>query len=468
MCRASFCLRTKARLDLCLSLALLTLSFAACDSTDAPRDVPDARTDADRDGSLPPTTDASLADAEVVSDAATPDASMPEAFGGGVVHMPIADALVREAQPDDNFGQLAYLSAASSPAVTSFVRFRVEHAGVVKKAVLQLRVRNASADGIELYRANGAWFEESVTWNSQPERGALLGRVSAASAGDLVEIDVSEYVTKNGYFNFSLVGNGPDNLALKSRETDEAPKLVVYSVVHAERLFDSESATYYYLTRVPHEHEGALLKLAHAQAVEQAGETIPAFAARMGNPQLAINASMGQVGLPEGTREPVGIQIVDGEILQEVPTKTKVFTLGIKDDNELVAYPFGTKAQDIVNDGIQNALTAFVPLIVDHEPVTEDVLKTVKNLSEKNPRQVIAQFDNLDLMILSCGGRGIDGEGMTALDLIRVLEQHDVKFAFNLDGGGSVATAVNGRLITKPIDGNGTLDRPRPNFLFVR
>ena len=56
---------------------------------------------------------------------------------------------------------------------------------------------------------------------------------------------------------------------------------------------------------------------------------------------------------------------------------------------------------------------------------------------------------------------------MTAKDLIRILNEMDVKFAYNLDGGGSVSTIINGERITKQIDKNGTEDRLRPNFLYI-
>lgn len=278
-------------------------------------------------------------------------------------------------------------------------------------------------------------------------------------------------------FSLALLANcGGDDAGLANPSYDadlqlvDAAPLPTGDPVGVERRYDESSETYYFLTRIRHTDEnGDVLKLKHAQAIEEDGETIPDFASRVGNLRVAINASMGQSGLPEGTKKPVGIQIVDGVIVQEVAT-SKVFTLGIKADNELVAYPSGTTAQEILDDGAINALTAFIPLIEDHQRVSDEVLETVGNLAVKHPRQVIAQFDNLDLMILSCGGRGFDGEGMTALDLIRVLQAHedDVKFAFNLDGGGSVSTVIDGELITPKIDGNGTLDRPRPNFLFVK
>lgn len=236
--------------------------------------------------------------------------------------------------------------------------------------------------------------------------------------------------------------------------------------VQATKEYDEESKTTYYLTRIKHtDKDGKLIKLRLALANKPEGETATQFASRM-NTAVTFNASMGLKNPPPGTRQSVGIQIIDGEIVQEL--STNAYTLGIKDNNELVSYPPGTKAKDILADGSKNALTAFIPLIQDHKEISEDLFKVAGNLILRHPRQAIAQFDNGNILIFSTGGRGIDGEGMTASDMIRIFKRLNVKFAFNLDGGGSVSTVIGDHLITKKIDGNGTKDRPRPNFLYVK
>lgn len=237
--------------------------------------------------------------------------------------------------------------------------------------------------------------------------------------------------------------------------------------VRALKRFDFISRTYYFITRVRQkDQDGNLLKLRHAQAKTDAGETVPDFARRMGNPLVAINASMGLSDQPSGVTLPTGVQIIDGDIIHDRP-RNKRHTLGIKDDNKLIFYPPNTAGQDILDDDTSDALTAFTALIVDHTPVDPDIMTWVGNYVVKHPRQSIAQTNNLDLLLLSCGGRGYGGEGMLAEDLIRILSEHDVRFAFMLDGGGSTSTVINGELITEKIDGQGTKDRARPNFLYV-
>lgn len=75
----------------------------------------------------------------------------------------------------------------------------------------------------------------------------------------------------------------------------------------------------------------------------------------------------------------------------------------------------------------------------------------------------------MDIMYLSCGGRGFDGAGMKISDVIRILKgfKEDVMFAYNLDGGGSTTTVIYGDQITKKIDKKGTEDRTRANCLYI-
>lgn len=227
--------------------------------------------------------------------------------------------------------------------------------------------------------------------------------------------------------------------------------------------YDEASQTYYFLTQIDHKDKrGRLIQLRHALAEKDTGETVRQLAVKTGA-MLAFNASTQRRPTP-ATKAPSGVQIVDGKIIQDI--KTSAYTLGVKANNELVFYRPGTKATEILQDGSVNALTAFIPLIVNHVNADDSVMVVNKHLIQKHPRQVIAQFGNLDLLFLSCGGRGFDGEGMTSKDLMRILQGLHVKFAYMLDGGGSTSTVVGKTLITKKIDEKGTQERTRPDFLY--
>lgn len=226
--------------------------------------------------------------------------------------------------------------------------------------------------------------------------------------------------------------------------------------------FDEVSNTTYYLTLIRHKDEdGNIIKLKRGFMEGESGETVRSFANRVGA-TVAINAS---AFLPYDF---VGTDIYNGVIQKEAVFEPHMWILGIKEDNTLVYYPPGTPAQSIINDGCLNALTAFTPVIVDGEPFDDVSLEYDPNhFNNKHPRQIIAQYDNKDLLILTCGGRGIEGEGMTYSDLVRILMGEGVNFAFMLDGGGSTQTVVRGRAINRPIDGNGYNERKVVDFLYV-
>lgn len=234
--------------------------------------------------------------------------------------------------------------------------------------------------------------------------------------------------------------------------------------------YDDVSNTSYYLTRIYHVDDyGKLVKLRLAHTIRKEGETVREFADRT-NSTLAFNAST-QVKYQSDRQRanmPSVVAIVNGDIINNAPRSNR-YTLGIEDDNELVVFDPGTSAESILNNGVTNAVTAFVPLILNYRPVSDKIINYVGNQRVKHPRQVIAQFDNLDILFLTTGGRGFGGEGMTARDVIRILMDLDnIKFAYNLDGGGSTSTVINGKFINWKMDKNGTEERKRPTFLYIK
>ena len=268
-------------------------------------------------------------------------------------------------------------------------------------------------------------------------------------------------------FLFTSAGISTANI---DRPNQDSAEIIIEGpnvVVRKQR--DRRTNTVYYLTRIKHkDKKGRLLKLRQSLAASDSGETVTNFYERIGNPLFAINCSTVRSNATS-TRAVSRLLIIDGQMVTD-RTASNRFTLGIKKNNLLLAYDPGTTAQEILEDGTRNAVTAFTPLIINHRPVPDEILKMVKNYAKENPRQVIAQFDNMDLLILSCGGRGYEGKGLKARDVIRILQElkDTVRFAYNLDGGVSTTTVVKGQLITPKIDGHGTKLRMRASFLYVQ
>ena len=231
--------------------------------------------------------------------------------------------------------------------------------------------------------------------------------------------------------------------------------------VTVDSIYDQASSTKYYLTTI--NSSNTSLKMAFANSIY--GEQGTHFARRM-DCAVAFNGSMGLTGLPNGEKQPVGKQIINDTIIQQLSTIR--YTLGIKNNNFLTDYTPSETAANMLADGSHYALTAFTPLIKNYQAVDTAILNTVGNYSRNtDPRQAIAQLGNGNIVVFSCGGRGYGGVGMTANDVIRILTGLNVRFAFMLDGGGSVTTVVNGKRITPLIDTAGTAERARPNWLYI-
>lgn len=241
---------------------------------------------------------------------------------------------------------------------------------------------------------------------------------------------------------------------------------VFYNDITYETYRDSTSSTDYVITHIPHrDKQGNLIELKHGYPNDLInsgnGETPRSFSGRH-NASAVMNASNWNVssGLI------YGVQIQDGVIKQDIPHPTN-YILGIKEDNKLVAYPAGTSAQSILNDGCVQALSGFFPIIQNGQQVDPVIYSGTTQPMEKHPRQVIAQLANNDILFLTCEGRTRTSEGMTYEDVARILLARGAVFAYNLDGGGSSQTVVRGVLANVPIDG-GSVERPVRDFLYVK
>ncbi|MEX5935980.1 phosphodiester glycosidase family protein [Mammaliicoccus sciuri] len=238
-----------------------------------------------------------------------------------------------------------------------------------------------------------------------------------------------------------------------------------YSEITYEQLFDEPSNTSYYLTTIPHKDKnGNIIKVKHgiARGTINAGlETARQFSERE-NPSFVANASV----FNTTTNKILGIQIRDGVILQSTPHPTS-YTLGIKADNTMISTPPTVTAEELLGMGVVNAFTAFFPLLTNGVPTEESIYATASpNSMVKNPRQIVAQKANKDILIITTQGRGYEGEGMTYAEAIDLCLYHGATFAYNLDGGGSTQSISRGTLLNTPIDGSGKVERGVVDFLY--
>ncbi|ANT44914.1 hypothetical protein vB_SscM-2_047 [Staphylococcus phage vB_SscM-2] len=238
----------------------------------------------------------------------------------------------------------------------------------------------------------------------------------------------------------------------------------MYSEIDYLSYIDSVTDTKYTVTTIPTEDSnGYPIKLNRGYANDDPNdgslETAREFALRK-NASFVTNASV----FDTSTGKLLGRQMDNGTIINNTPHREN-YTLTIDNDRTLNAIPSTTNLEDITTS--IDALTAFFPIILNGEKVDPSVYSSIPNTGEKNPRQIIAQKEDGTILVISVQGRGINGQGMDYEDTYRICSELGVKFAYHLDGGGSMQTNVRGSIITNPIDENGTKERKVKDFLYV-
>ena len=176
------------------------------------------------------------------------------------------------------------------------------------------------------------------------------------------------------------------------------------------------------------------------------------------------------------TLTPWGILIVNGEILQNTPAPGgRVRKPLLIDQNGDLSYA-ATNVDATTLTGIVSAVCGFGPLVINYAGISEaDYVNPVDWTSDKQ-RLIIGQFGSGDYAIIASEGRGFDNTtpGWTIPDTIAFCNGINLKFAFELDGGGSTELVVDkkqlnmiyenasGRLVPTYIVFNGTTTYGEP------
>ena len=236
---------------------------------------------------------------------------------------------------------------------------------------------------------------------------------------------------------------------------------VFYNEITYTKHFDENSKSLYYVVDIPHkDSDGNIIKLKTSLGLPN-GMTAREFSETNINSAI-INASV----FNTSTMEPSGVQIKDG-VIKGDKRSGSLRTLGIKDDNTLVDFTSNVTAQEILDLGINNTVTAFYPILNGDEKPYTTVENASSNVNEKHPRQIIAQKQNKDIMFITVEGRNGESQGMTYDEMYNVCKNLGATYAFCLDGGGSTQTLVRGNLINRQVDNNGKNERKVVDFLYV-
>lgn len=250
---------------------------------------------------------------------------------------------------------------------------------------------------------------------------------------------------------------------------------VLSNDVVVEKLRDTSSNTTYWLTTIPsgykinigvskhyetnsgwHDNDGFGTDYEANPKLERCSDF-----ARRKKANVVINGGIW------GNNGFIGPIIVDGEI--KTTFKTNYYTLGFKDNNEFVFFPPQTTSQSILDSGIKNCVSGFVPVVMDGVKAPDEIMNLyVGGTTIRAPRQCIGIKQDGTIIILTCDGRINNENGMLMEDLARLMLEQGCYNAYNLDGGGSTTTVVNGVLQNIAIDDNRRKERKVANFIYFK
>lgn len=165
-----------------------------------------------------------------------------------------------------------------------------------------------------------------------------------------------------------------------------------------------------------------------------------------------------------------GLLIENGVVLRDeaCPTITgaMAFTVNSTGDIGYVEADTTGKGPSYVAGGVVSAACGFFPIIEDYEDYDypTDIPDTELEHWQYGQRNIFGQFGNGDYGVIIAEARGFDhSTGLTMTDAQRICKNLGLKFAYNLDGGGSVQLVLGKKMINLVYE--GTSGRTRKNFL---
>ncbi|WP_255298265.1 phosphodiester glycosidase family protein [Brevibacillus dissolubilis] len=201
-----------------------------------------------------------------------------------------------------------------------------------------------------------------------------------------------------------------------------------------------------YMAKVRVYNPNALKMVMANDTVYSRGETTSHATKRKGA-ILGINAG-GFDKRKGGTLAPLGMTVVDGQI-KTYSTNPNLRFVGFNNSGRLVGGKIPTQAEVKQMGVLQGA--SFLPALLE-----DGVAKPIPSAwaNRREPRTLIGNFENGDLLIIVIDGRNKGGsKGVTLEEAQRKLKEFKVRDAFNLDGGSSSVFYYNGKVLNHPSNG---------------
>lgn len=174
-------------------------------------------------------------------------------------------------------------------------------------------------------------------------------------------------------------------------------------------------------------------------------------------------------GLGVGVSQPIdGIVIQNSEVIFNQPTTYSghvgALPLTIDGNGNLSYASTDADANTLVNQGIVSAVCGFCPIIINYQDAPIPTIGAGNIGTVQAQRQIIGQFGNGDYAIITCEGRTYDNsDGWTFAEAQTICKKLGLKFAYNLDGGGSTETVIGKKQINTIYE--ETTGRKVPTFI---
>lgn len=177
---------------------------------------------------------------------------------------------------------------------------------------------------------------------------------------------------------------------------------------------------------------------------------------------LAINGGI----FNTTTHKADGLLVENGIVYQNSASQThpNCRPLIISNTGELSEGSADADATTLINNGAVSVICGFMAIVKNYQAVPSSEWNNVAHYTQNAQRQIIGQFGNGDYAIITCEGRNFDNsDGWTIAEAQQICIKHGLKFAYNLDGGGSTETMLGLKHLNTIYE--GTSGRKVPTFI---
>lgn len=168
---------------------------------------------------------------------------------------------------------------------------------------------------------------------------------------------------------------------------------------------------------------------------------------------VAIN---GGVFYTDTTRKnkPRGLVVQNGILIQQGDPSNTILPLVIDSDGNLSYAQYDADGTTLISNGAISVISGWAPIIINYDDASLILPSEAYHDDSNAQRQIIGQFGNGDYAIITCEGRDYNhSDGWTIDEAITICKKLGLKFAYNLDGGGSTETVIGKKQINTIYEG---------------